>query len=154
MPGVMIIREQVPIGKAIEGIILIAECGHPEEWNALFNISRFEIFNVIGVSKDKAKWTRSVRTRCSITPFSRLQVRTGSGSDWVSSIQYPRSRIQNRTRPRHPTRSFSHYILRLLTQATVSFKFCPIPAPGFLYSRKALLSLALKISGKLTISRK
>ena len=56
MPGVMIIREQVPIGKAIEGIILIAECDHPEEWNGII-----------------------------------------------------------RTRPRHPTRSFSHYILRLLT---------------------------------------
>jgi predicted nuclease of predicted toxin-antitoxin system len=35
MPGVMIIREQVPIGKAIEGIILIAECDHPEEWNGI-----------------------------------------------------------------------------------------------------------------------
>ena len=35
MPGLMIIREQVPIGKAIDGIILIAECSRPEEWNGL-----------------------------------------------------------------------------------------------------------------------
>lgn len=33
MPGVIIIRQQVPIIRAIDGIILVAECSQPEEWN-------------------------------------------------------------------------------------------------------------------------
>jgi predicted nuclease of predicted toxin-antitoxin system len=33
MPGVFVIRQQVPIGQAIDAIIMVVECSEIEEWN-------------------------------------------------------------------------------------------------------------------------
>lgn len=35
MPGVFVIRQQIPIGTAIEAIVFVAECSHDNEWNGL-----------------------------------------------------------------------------------------------------------------------
>lgn len=35
MPGMFIIRQQVPIGRAIDEIVVIAECSRDDEWNGL-----------------------------------------------------------------------------------------------------------------------
>lgn len=35
MPGVLIIRQQVPIGRAIDELVFIAECSRDDEWNGL-----------------------------------------------------------------------------------------------------------------------
>lgn len=35
MSGVLIIRQQVPIGRAIDEIVFIAECGRDDEWNGM-----------------------------------------------------------------------------------------------------------------------
>lgn len=33
LPGLFLIRQDVPIGLAIEEIVMVAECSQPEEWN-------------------------------------------------------------------------------------------------------------------------
>ena len=35
MPGVFVIRQQVPIGRAIDAIVLVAECSRDDEWNGV-----------------------------------------------------------------------------------------------------------------------
>lgn len=35
MPGVLIIRQKVPIATAIEEIVMVAQCSPPEEWEGM-----------------------------------------------------------------------------------------------------------------------
>jgi len=35
MPGLFLIHQYFPIGRAIDEIVMIAECSRPEEWNGL-----------------------------------------------------------------------------------------------------------------------
>ena len=35
MPGLILIRQSVPIGRAVEEIVMVATCSRDDEWNGL-----------------------------------------------------------------------------------------------------------------------